>query len=260
MTTAAQQDRISRRQLGVELVVVLALSLGQSVVYSALSIWDKLTREVALNQQVTQINSSRTPDRPWLDFAYQIAGTLFPLMPAVLVLFLLWVQLRPPGGPFGALGLDFKKPGRDLVQGLGIFAVIGSAGLAFYLAAVAFGINTQVSPANLAAHWWTVPILVGRAAMNALLEEIVMVGYLFTRWGQRGGRMWAIVVLSAVIRGGYHLYQGFGGFIGNLVMGLIFGWLYLKLRRTMPLIITHFLLDLVAFLGVGLLTYLPFTG
>ena len=83
-----------------------------------------------------------------------------------------------------------------------------------------------------------------------------MVGYLFTRWAQLGGRMWVVVVVSAFIRGGYHLYQGFGGFIGNLVMGLAFGWLYLKIKRVMPLVIVHSLLDIVAFLGAPLLPVL----
>lgn len=247
-----------RRRLSVEIAVVMLLSLGQSAVYAVLSIWDKLTREVVLNQQVTTMNTSRTPERPWLDFAYQLAGTLFPLMPAVLVLYLLWTYSPPDGGPGKAMGFDWRRPGRDLAQGFGIFAVIGVAGLAFYLFAVQIGINTQVSPANLAANWWTVPILVGRAFMNGILEEVVMIGYLFTRWAQRGGRMWVIVVISALIRGGYHLYQGFGGFFGNLVMGLAFGWLFLKLKRVMPLVIVHVLLDLFAFLGAGLLVYLPF--
>lgn len=249
-----------RRRISVEIWVVLLLSLGQSAIYSVLSIWDKLTREVALNQQTTSMNTSRTPDRPWLDLAYQVAGTILPLMPVALVLFLLWVHLRPDGGPFGSMGFDFRRPGRDLAQGLGIFAVIGVAGLAFYLFAVAIGINTNVSPANLTAAWWTVPILVGRAFMNGILEEVVMIGYLFTRWAQRGGSMWAIVVISALVRGGYHLYQGFGGFLGNLVMGLVFGWLYLRTKRVMPLVVVHVLLDLFAFLGAGLLVYLPFTS
>lgn len=258
MTNTDAAPRDVRRRLGVEIAVVLLLSLGQSAVYAGLSIWDKLTREVVLNQQVTTMNTSRTPDRPWLDFAYQLAGTLFPLMPVALVLYLLWVYFPPDGGPCKAMGFDLRKPGRDLAQGFGVFAVIGVAGLAFYLFAVRAGINTQVSPANLTAHWWTVPILVGRAFMNGILEEVVMIGYLFTRWAQRGGRMWVIVVISALIRGGYHLYQGFGGFFGNLVMGLIFGWLFLRLKRVMPLLIVHVLLDLFAFLGAGLLVYLPF--
>lgn len=249
----------NKRRLGIEIAVVLLISLGQSAIYGILTIWRKMTEPVALSQQVTRINTSTVPDRPWLDLAYQVAGTVFPLMPAVLALYLLWVHVQPARGPFGEMGFDLRKPGRDLAQGLGIFLVIGIAGLAFYIFAVHIGINTQVRPANFAeAAWWTVPMLVARAFMNGILEEVVMIGYLFTRWAQRGGNMLAMVVISAVIRGGYHFYQGWGGFVGNLVMGLAFGWLYLRIKRVMPLVIVHIILDLFAFLGAGLLVYLPF--
>ena len=239
-----------------EIVVVLAISLGQSAVYAVLSIIEKMTRPTPLNQQTTSMNRSAVPDRPWLDLAYQVAGVVFPLMPVVLVLFLMAIHVRPPDGPARTMGFDLKRPAFDLAWGFGVFAVIGVAGLAFFLVAVTIGINTQVSPANLAANWWTVPVLLARAVMNGVLEEVVMVGYLFTRWAQTGGRMWVIVVVSAVVRGGYHLYQGWGGFIGNLVMGLAFGWLYLRIKRVMPLVITHSLLDIVAFLGAPLLPVL----
>ena len=56
-----------------------------------------------------------------------------------------------------------------------------------------------------------------------------------------------------MIRGTYHLYQGFGGFVGNLVMGLLFGWLYTRTRRVMPLVVAHTILDVVAFVGYSLL-------
>ena len=65
------------------------------------------------------------------------------------------------------------------------------------------------------------------------------------------------MVISAVVRGGYHLYQGFGGFVGNLVMGLVFGLVYLRIKRVMPLVVTHVILDLVAFLGYALVA--PYT-
>ncbi|MDO5678454.1 MAG: CPBP family intramembrane metalloprotease [Propionibacteriaceae bacterium] len=254
--TEALQPRPGLRQLRTEIIIVMLLSLGQSAVYSILSIINKLTRPEPLKQQVTRMNTSATPDRPWLDFAYQMANLAFPLMPVVLVLFLLAVHHRPDEGPWRVMGFDLRRPKFDLAWGFGIFAVIGALGLVFYLFATTIGINTQVSPANLAANWWTVPVLILRAIMNGVLEEVVMVGYLFTRWAQRGGRMWVIVVVSAFIRAGYHFYQGFGGFIGNLVMGLAFGWLYLKIKRVMPLVIVHSLLDIVAFLGAPLLPYL----
>ena len=243
----------TRRLLRTEMAIVLLLSLGQSAIYALLSIIEKLTRPIPLNQQTTSINNSATPDRPWLDLAYQLAWMTFPLVPVALALYLLAKQHRPEEGPWRVMGFDLRRPGFDLAWGFGVFAVIGVAGLAFYVFAVEIGINTQVSTANLAANWWTVPVLVLRAVMNGVLEEVLMIGYLFTRWAQTGGRMWVIVVVSAFIRGGYHLYQGFGGFVGNLVMGLAFGWLYLKIRRVMPLVITHSLLDIVAFVGAPLL-------
>mgnify|MGYP003296168444 CR=1 FL=1 len=41
-----------------------------------------------------------------------------------------------------------------------------------------------------------------------------MIGYLYTRWLRAGWSLPAVVVTSALIRGSYHLYQGFGGFVG----------------------------------------------
>ena len=55
------------------------------------------------------------------------------------------------------------------------------------------------------------------------------------------------------MRGSYHLYQGFGGFVGNLIMGVIFGLIYLRWRRVGPLVVAHTLLDVAAFVGYALL-------
>ena len=243
----------ARRRLRVEMLVVLGISLGQSAVYALLSLINKLTQEVALNRQTTSINASKTPDRPWLDLAYQVANLVFPLVPVALVLYLLWVYQRPHGGPLRSMGFDLRRPGFDLGLGSAVFVGIGIGGLALYYASRELGYNTSVSPANLTAAWWTVPMLLLLAVKNAVLEEVVMVGYLFTRWRQSGGGVAAVLVGSALIRGAYHLYQGFGGFIGNVVMGLLFGWLYLRTRRVMPLVVVHSLLDIFAFVGYALL-------
>ena len=134
-----------------------------------------------------------------------------------------------------------------------MFVGIGIAGLGLYFGARALGLNTAIAAADLAAAWWTIPVLVLRAVMNGVLEEVVMVGYLFTRWRQAGGGVAAVLVGSALIRGIYHLYQGFGGFVGNAVMGLLLGWLFLKTKRVMPLVVVHSLLDIFAFVGYALL-------
>ena len=107
-------------------------------------------------------------------------------------------------------------------------------------------------PAALAPVWWAVPVLILAAIQNSLLEEVIGVGYLLTRLRQLGWHAAAAVGASALLRGTYHLYQGFGGFIGNVIMGVIFGVCYLRFRRVGPLVVAHTLLDVVAFVGYAL--------
>jgi hypothetical protein len=61
------------------------------------------------------------------------------------------------------------------------------------------------------------------------------------------------VALAALLRGSYHLYQGLGGFVGNLAMGLLFGWLYRRWGRVTPFVVAHTVLDVGAFVGYAVL-------
>ena len=239
-----------RRRLVTETLLVLGVSLGASAIWSLLSLVRKLTDPTPLGEQTTAMNTSRAPDRPWLDLAYQLADILLPLVPVLLALFLLAQHLPRP---HRLIGLDLTRPGHDLLAGLGLAALIGLPGLALYLGARELGVNTTISAAGLPAIWWGVPVLILAAVGNALLEEVVMVGYLFTRWAQAGWPTVAIIVTSALVRGSYHLYQGFGGFVGNIAMGLVLGLVYARTRRVMPLVIAHTVLDVVAFVGYALL-------
>ena len=155
------------RRPGIEVLLVLGVSLGASAVYSVLSIIEKLTRNVPLNQQPTTINNSVVPDRPWLDLAYQVAGIAFPVVPALLAIYLLALS-----GDSRRIGFDLRRPRFDIGWGFALAACIGIPGLGFYLLARYLGFNTTVSPANLSENWWTVPVLIGLAAMNAVLEEV----------------------------------------------------------------------------------------
>jgi membrane protease YdiL (CAAX protease family) len=58
---------------------------------------------------------------------------------------------------------------------------------------------------------------------------------------------------SALLRGSYHLYQGWGGFLGNVAMGLLFGFVFSRTRRAWPIVIAHTLLDIGA--GVGFILF-----
>lgn len=252
MQRPVPQRDLSARDLRVETLLVLLVSLGASAIWAVLAIVNKLTQQVALGRQTTAMNTSVTPDRPWLDLAYQLVGVALALVPVALALYLLGRDRGVGQAASARIGLDLTRPLGDLGRGVLLAAGVGIPGLAFYLLARDLGINTTVAAANLAAHWWSVPVLILAAAQNALLEEVVMVGYLFDRWRRSGWGVWPVIVGSALIRGTYHLYQGFGGFLGNIVMGVLFGWVYTRTRRVMPLVIAHTLLDVTAFVGYTL--------
>jgi membrane protease YdiL (CAAX protease family) len=247
---------LSRRTLRSEVLLVLAVSVGSSAVYAVLSLLRKLTAPGGLRSAQATLNGSYAVNQ-WIDLLYQLANALFLVVPALLALHLLTRdQVR-----LDFLGLDRTRPRSDLLRGMGLAALIGIPGLLLYLAAHALGLSATIVPSGLPDVWWRPPVLVLSAVMNATLEEVVVVGYVITRLRQLGRGAWWAVGVAAVLRGSYHLYQGFGAFVGNGVMGLVFGWFYLRTGRVLPLIIAHTLLDVVAFIGYtalsGHVTWLP---
>ena len=228
---------------------MLLLSLGQSAVYAVVSLVAKLTAGRPLSQQTATLNPSRSP-RPYLDLTYQVLGILFALIPVLLALYLLSRDLPDPSR---TLGIDFRHPAGDAGWGTALAAAIGLPGLLLVYAAATLGLNAQIVPAALQPVWWAIPVLIIAAVQNAILEEVIVVGYLMTRLREMGWRLGYIVAASAVLRGSYHLYQGFGAFVGNAVMGVVFAFFFLRKGRVMPLIVAHTLLDVVAFVGYTLL-------
>lgn len=247
-----------RKQLGIEVLLVLGVSLGAAAVWAVLSITRRLTDPTPLNQQQSTLNQSVTPDQPWLDLAYQLANVGLGLMPALLAIYLLRSTHAPV---LATIGLDLRRPRMDIGGGLLLTAAIGVPGLAFYFAARSAGINTDVVPAALGEHWWSVPVLILAAFHNAFVEEVIVVGYLLLRLPSLGWSPALIVAASALLRGTYHLYQGFGGFVGNLAMGVIFALVFLKWRRVGPLVVAHLVIDIFAFVGYALVyDHLPWLG
>jgi membrane protease YdiL (CAAX protease family) len=240
-------DPRKRRRIAVEVWLVLGLSLGQSAVYAIVNLIDKFTRG-PIRDQTSILISPQSP-RPYLDLTYQLLGIGFALVPVALALFFLTASGR---NALLSIGVDGNSPWRDLGIGAGLAALIGLPGIGLYFLGRTLGITVNVVPTALDAYWWTIPVLILAAVQNALLEEVVMVGYLMTRLRDLGWSTPAIIVSSAALRGSYHLYQGIGPGLGNFVMGLIFGYWFHRTGRVAPLIVAHTLLDVVAFVGYAL--------
>ncbi|MGP4102806.1 CPBP family intramembrane glutamic endopeptidase [Nonomuraea sp. KM90] len=246
---AAPAPVLGPRLIRAEVLVVFSVSLGASALVALVRLIGALTAPRELKGQQAVLVGSMAPDRPWLDLALQLVQIAVSVAPVGLVAYL----LVRSGESLRTIGADLRRPGGDLARGAALAAAIGGSGLAFYLAVWAAGVNLTVVPGQLPEVWWQVPVLLLAAAQNGVLEEVLVAGYLLHRLGQAGWSPWKAVVVSSLLRGSYHLYQGFGGFVGNVVMGLVFGRLYQRWGRAMPLVVAHTLIDAVAFVGYAFL-------
>jgi len=242
----AQPSTAAKERYGLEVLAVLGVSLGISAITAVLSfIRTQITIPGGFAHAQVTIVSQRQTVYPILDILDALANVLNGVGPAFLALVLL---ARTPGGPGFGIGLD-RLRARELVQGAGFCALIGVPGLALVWAARQAGINASLNVVDFPDVWYRVPMLLLDAAQNGILEEIVVTAFLLTRLRQLGWTSSRAVAVESILRGSYHLYQGYGGFFGNLVMGVIFGWWFQRTRRVLPLVIAHFLLDAFSFVG-----------
>ncbi|MGM0933516.1 MAG: CPBP family intramembrane glutamic endopeptidase [Bacteroidota bacterium] len=89
----------------------------------------------------------------------------------------------------------------------------------------------------------------------AFLEEVIFRAYLINTldmlFGKNLWSAWAAVVISAVLFGLLHSYQGLTGILMTGSIGFIFGVFYLlNGRRIWPLILVHGLIDTVALVSI----------
>jgi len=241
-----------------EVWLVLALSLGASGLSALISFLGSVTARKPLSHQSTSLVTDVAPGRPWLGLAWQLFFLAQALVPVALVAHLMGRSGEPLRR---TLGVGWIPRGTDLLRGAGVALVIGGSGLGLYLVARSWGANLTVVPSALGNVWWRIPVLVLSAVQNAVLEEVIVLGYLLHRLGQFEWPDWRADAASAALRGSYHLYQGLGGLAGNVVMGLIFARLYRRWGRVMPLLVAHALIDTVAFVGsvalAGKVSWLP---
>lgn len=241
-----------RARLRTEVLIVLAVTFGVSGIRALLRLTDALLDPRPLDEQEVTLHQSLSHSL-WIDLGLQLAAAATLFAYGALALHLLAGDAR------------FTRPDRrDLGWGAALAAAVGVPGLVFYAAALHLGLSREVIPTTLEHPWTEVPVLVSWSAANAFGEEIVVAAYLLTRLRQLGWGLPAALAASSVLRGSYHLYQGVSAGFGNIAMGLLYGWFYWRTGRVWPLIIAHFLIDAVAFVGYaalgGDLSWLGLTG
>jgi membrane protease YdiL (CAAX protease family) len=245
---------VQRRGLRIEVYVVLAATFGLSAYTALLNLLEAII--LGLAGQKVALNPRRSPI-DLIDLGLNLAGVFQLLAWGSLGLYLLW---RSGFGP-ARIGLGRLRWRSDVLGGVGLAALIGLPGLGLYVAARALGLSVSVVPTELTYTWWRIPVLLAVAFANGWAEEVIVVAFLITRLRQLNVNPLAAVLASSILRGVYHLYQGYGAGLGNIAMGLVFGYVWLRTRRLWPLIIAHGLIDAVAFVGYALaaehLSWLP---
>ncbi len=246
--------RDTPRSIRIEITIVLLVTLGLSGLNAIVDIIETqiqaAQRHVAISNYIVSVASPQSKVSVFIDFLRQVLDIVQQLSWGFLGLYLLW---RAGVSLSDRLGLNLRRPGWDIAMGLGLAAIIGIPGLGLYLLSYHLGYSLTVQGSTLPDVWWRIPVSIGLAFENGFLEEVLVVGYLLTRLEHLRTPVWLAVAFSAVLRGSYHLYQGYGAFAGNAIMGLIFALVFLRWRRLWPLILTHTLIDAIVFVAYPLL-------
>ncbi|MGN2634899.1 CPBP family intramembrane glutamic endopeptidase [Nocardia takedensis] len=243
-----ESERRRRFAIRVEIAIVLTVTFGLSGLSALLSLIESALAPGGVGGKTVALNASRSTNS-LIDLLFQLLGVLRLTAWAALALYLLW---RSGIGP-RLVGLARIRLRGDVLPGLALAAIIGLPGLGLYLIAHAMGVSVTIVPSSLEEHWWRLPALILWACANSVAEEVVVVAYLLTRLRSLGWSDNSALLASAALRGSYHLYQGVGGGLGNVVMGLIFGRFWQRTGRLWPLVLAHATIDAVAYIGYTLL-------
>ena len=239
MTTDLEAKRIKE-----EIWLVLSLSLLPSVIYAVLSLASAPVKGKVIALYPQEALSL-------VQVLAQFTEKIFDFAPVWLVFYL----VRRNGEELRTFGLDTARIGKEIAIGIASGLALLAVGALGYIAVLNLGIERTLLSAPPLGHWWGIPLVLLGSLGAGALEETVMVGYLLPRLRQLGWAVPVAVVASALFRGSYHLYQGPGGAIGAMAMGLVFGWAFIRWRRTWPLITAHFVYD-----AVGALLYASVKG
>jgi uncharacterized protein len=84
------------------------------------------------------------------------------------------------------------------------------------------------------------------AVTAGVCEEFLYRGFAMATLSRAGIMPWAVVVISSVLFGLAHTYQGRSGVLGTTLMGLVFGAARLGLQSLVPVAMWHAAVDIVA--------------
>lgn len=111
-------------------------------------------------------------------------------------------------------------------------------------ASASLRVSTRLGIEGVPSHLF----LLAACIMGAFAEELTMRGYLIPRLERLLGSTWMAVLITSVLFGSYHLYQGVGQAIMTTATGLVFAVSFCLCRRLWPLCAAHALHNFLLYL------------
>lgn len=177
---------------------------------------------------------------------------LILLVQGLIVLGGLQILLHWRGQKWQDLALN-KITSQDLIRALKAFALMFLINMGFLM------LVQLVAPSLVETHQerlsdvgamfnQDIPFAAVVAAMLfvGFYEEVLARGFLLRRCQDLIGGTWGPVLLSAVLFGLGHFYQGILGIIQTTLLGIVFAGLVLRWQSLWPVIIAHALLNSVS--------------
>jgi membrane protease YdiL (CAAX protease family) len=84
------------------------------------------------------------------------------------------------------------------------------------------------------------------AGTAGVCEEFLYRGFAMAAFHRAGLPLWSVVLLSSVLFGMAHLYQGRGGLAGTLILGTLFATARIRYDSVVPVMLWHVAVDVVA--------------
>jgi uncharacterized protein len=84
------------------------------------------------------------------------------------------------------------------------------------------------------------------AITAGVCEEFLYRGFAMAALSRAGIASWGVVLITAVLFGFAHTYQGKSGIVGTMLMGLVFGAFRVAFESLLPIMVWHAVVDLVA--------------
>lgn len=228
-------DPIRRRNLAIEIGVVLALAVVPGIVNS-----------------IANLARPETLDREFLhDYMNLFAHGLQLCLP---VLWIMW-KSNEPWATFGIRRFSWRV---DVPLAVLFTIAIGMApwALSIGLSVIVWIVPpmwdvVNIIPAPDGLHFegpesivqWAV-FIVGLVA-SCTSEELVCRAYLIPRFQELTGSTFGGIALASGAFASYHLYQGSYGALSVFVVGLVYGAFFVAFRRVWPLVISHVVYDVI---------------